>query len=344
MFSANRQDLLISMRALVTAKEIYKLLPGATVDLGVASKLLAKMPWVRHIVTQSSDRTFELLPLDRSIAFSCIASLESGSFGIEPSSLEGVMAIAVEGSIYIAAPLLCDPTERPNSYEIRRVRGSIGKHGMALLIPPQNTRVRDDLDGKNWNLVNHNHFDGKSENSFSSTTMHLWFTDYILPLSVGNHGSRSFEVYFLESVVSVHDKGKWVADLNVLEQLEGRESHLQKWNFPRSCSKELHKYTGDVPLDSHMLTTIDDWNELLDGPDFVGIVRAHGNWLARLATACLSSQLKHHTFVLPSKLCWSCVVTAWINSCQTLERDTSEFKRMNAKELLGLMEGLILIC
>ncbi|RYP62595.1 hypothetical protein DL771_009674 [Monosporascus sp. 5C6A] len=50
VLSPDRQDLLLSLRALATAKMIYKMLPGATVDLGVTSKPISNLPWVRHFL------------------------------------------------------------------------------------------------------------------------------------------------------------------------------------------------------------------------------------------------------------------------------------------------------
>ncbi|RYP09728.1 hypothetical protein DL765_008337 [Monosporascus sp. GIB2] len=319
------------------------MLPGATVDLGVTSKPIYKSPWVQEYAREDAVGLFTLLPIDRSATFACIAYFESGSLAIKPSSLENVMAIVAGGSIYIAAPLLSDPSEVPREYEVKRIRGSIGKPGIALLIPPQNTQFRQGLESEHWNLVNHNPFDGKLEDSFSSTTMYLWFTEYVLPLDVGDHGSKSFEIYFLESVVSVHDKGKWVADLDIIKQLEG-DSLVRI--LRDDCAGHDHGSTAfEIPIGHHKLTTIDDWNELLDGPEFVGIVRSHDNWLGRLATASLSAQLGYRTFVLPKSLCWTCVATAWVNLREgpALERNAWEFHQMEAKEILELMSGLVLV-
>jgi hypothetical protein len=35
------------------------------------------------------------------------------------------------------------------------------------------------------------------------------------------------------------------------------------------------------------LISIDNWDELLDSPFAIGIFRAQGNWVARLAAACI---------------------------------------------------------
>ncbi|KAI0540940.1 hypothetical protein GGR58DRAFT_70660 [Xylaria digitata] len=87
------------------------------------------------------------------------------------------------------------------------------------MIPPKRPLTRQ-MDLPNWQCVNHNQWDGQLHDSFSSTTLHLGFTDYVFPVDIGSHGNRDFEVYFLESLVSVHDRGEWVADLDILKALE----------------------------------------------------------------------------------------------------------------------------
>lgn len=324
----SQSDFLLSMRALSTAREIYKLLPGATVDLGVTSKKLHLLPWVRESTPSSS---WSLIPMGRGRTFSCVASFETGCFEIDPDSLENVIAIAVAGSIYITAPLLADPSETPMHYEVKRIVGSIGKPGIAFLIPPQTQEVRKDLDGENWELVNHSPFDGQLEDSFASTTMHLWFTEYMLPINVGDFGTKSFDAYFLESVISIHDKGKWVADVNILKELE----NVTRISCDTLCEKRHRSYAFNLPMGSPRLTMVDDWNEILDGPEFVGIVRSRGNWLARLATACLSSQLGYQTYVLADELCWDCVLVTWHNRCGKLT--ATGIAKLPVKELFKVM-------
>jgi len=58
---------------------------------------------------------------------------ESGRLHIGPEELEEVMAMSS----------LCDPSEVPAPYEVRRVIGNVGGAGIAMLIPPEDPRVRD---------------------------------------------------------------------------------------------------------------------------------------------------------------------------------------------------------
>ncbi len=67
------------------------------------------------------------------------------------------------------------------------------------------------------------------------------------------------------------------------------------------CRKSHSEYNTDIDFAS-----IDCWEELLERPLEEGIVRAHGNWQARLAAAALGVQRGHKTFVLSEDFCWNC--------------------------------------
>lgn len=61
---------------------------------------------------------------------------------------------------------------------------------------------------------------------------------------------------------------------------------------------------GSVPeLD---LVAIDNWQELLDAPDEAAVIRAHGNWQARLAATAVSVELGHSTILFENHGCWDC--------------------------------------
>ena len=164
--------------------------------------------------------TAVLLPfrLSRAQAFSCIAMFESAVLNLDPASLMSAFAISANDSIYVAAPLLCDPSVRCDDHRIQRIAGNVGSAGLALLIPPTDPKIKR-LGVEAYHLINHSSFDGKIEDNFRNTSLHLGFTGYALPIDVGTHGSRSREAFFLESVVSVHDRGEWVADLDILALL-----------------------------------------------------------------------------------------------------------------------------
>ncbi|KAI1737537.1 hypothetical protein F4680DRAFT_428019 [Xylaria scruposa] len=307
-------SLLKSLRALATISNIYKMLPNATVSLEVTSQPLHKAPWAQEAkieaeegtMTQKTNyRPFSVLRMDWASTFSCIVFLESGSFNIPPSYLNNVIALSVRNSIYIAAPLLCDPSENPASYEIRRIRGNVGKPGIAMLVPPHNLRTRN-LEYEDWHLVTHAPFDGQSSDSFHQTSLHLSFTGCTFPMSIESYGDRDIEIYFLESVVSVHDKGKWMADLDILSGLQSSNILRQ----PGICS---HESSENPIIHNSDFTMVDTWNEILDRPRNVAIIRSSGNWIGRLATTALSVQMGCDTILGTGNFCWECVKATWVH-------------------------------
>ncbi|RYP75203.1 hypothetical protein DL771_002528 [Monosporascus sp. 5C6A] len=286
-----QSSVLSSLRALATMTNIYKMLPNATVSLEVTSQTLCETPWAKAITANAEGTLtvknarvrFSTLPMNWAKTFSCIAFFESGLFAIQPSSFTNVMAMSVGASIYIAVPLLCDPSEDPSPYEIRRIRGNIGKPGIAMLIPPRNPQIRKD-DYSSWQLVTHAMFDGRSSDSFQGTSLHLSFTGCTFPIDVGSYGSRDSEIYFVESVISVHDKGKWVADLDIL-------THLQSSNVERIDNACPHNTTDarekPYAVENSDFTMVDTWEEILDRAENMAIIRSAGNWVGRLPTASL---------------------------------------------------------
>lgn len=300
-----------SLRALATMVKVYKSLPNATIPLStISSGPLSEASWVPNKRHQYSDpewadsRLFRvptvLLPFDltRSATFSCIALFESEGFNFLPEYLDRVMAISVGDSIYVAAPLLCDPSVQPEPHEVQRIAGNIGRAGLALLIPPTGPKTKQ-ADLESYQLVNHDPFDGKLEDCFQSTTLHLAFSGYELPLDVGEHGGRNREAFFLESLVSVHDRGEWIADLDILSTFDSPK--FQCIVDQPSCAVGRPRPIPDFPI-----VSIDSWHELLDIALDVAVVRARDNWLGRLAAASVSISLGYETILFTGSACWKC--------------------------------------
>ncbi|KAI0438802.1 hypothetical protein F4803DRAFT_533894 [Xylaria telfairii] len=319
-------SLLKSLRALATITNIYKMLPNATVSLEVTSQPLHEAPWAQEAeiraekgtVTQKpARRPFSALRMDWASTFSCIVFLESGLLKIPPSCFDNVLALSVRNSIYIAAPLLCDPSENPASFEIRRISGNVGKPGIAMLVPPHNLRIRD-LQYDDWQLVTHAPFDGQPSDSFHQTSLHLSFTGCTFPINTQSYGNRDIEIYFLESVVSVHDRGEWVADLDILSNLQG--SNILRQSI--SCS---HEPSSESPIiqDSDF-TMVDTWSEMIDRPPNAAIIRSSGNWIGRLATTALSIQMGCDTIVGSEKFCWRCAKDTWLRHKGEMNEETGE--------------------
>ncbi|OCL01947.1 hypothetical protein AOQ84DRAFT_305675, partial [Glonium stellatum] len=228
-----------------------------------------------------------------------VAYFESGRSNIDPRHLKDVIALSFVDSLYITAQLLCDPYEYPDPHELKRILGNVGKAGITLLVPPSNPMVREVSSGS-WRTANYVDFDGKAEDCFSSTSLHLSFTEFHLPLYDGVRGLLDNQVSFLESVVSIHEAGSWVADIDICEALE----EVCRLDPQPTCehAKQLKP--------EQTLVSVECWDEVLDMPVGVFVARAHKNWIARLALAAVLVQQAERDITVtlcPETVCWPCV-------------------------------------
>ena len=299
-----------SLKAFATAAHIYKLLPNATVELKAISRSIGSQQWVPETSGGGSTQdnlgagtrvhggAFDAFNLDRAQTLACLAMFETGTMDIRPSVLKNLLAMATGNSIYVPASLVCDPHEAPQQHELARIVGNIGRPGVAMLYTPEHLRIREPSVG-NWRVVQHKDFDGESKNSFSSTSLHLSFTGYDLPVDdVTTKGAQDIEAYFVESVISVHEHGKWVADIDIL-------ATLQDPLFRRLPSTPCSHHSRGAVL-PFQTTAIDNWDEYLDPPENACVFRAQNNKLARLAAAAVSVQKKKHTLVAKDTICFQC--------------------------------------
>jgi hypothetical protein len=326
----NRQEdqkqLFDSLRALASCAKIYENLPGATISPEIITRdiPIGKARWAvasqeteeeaRGLKEGWADGFETLLPssLSRPSAFAAICILDTGILDIDPAYLNDVMAISSGDSLYIAAPLLCDPATDLQPSDIRRVIGNIGRAGLALLIPPKNPEIRLP-DPNMWKVINHDNFEGKLEDCFPNTSLHLSFTGYVLPVVVGDHGGRFVEAFYIESKISVHDSGKWVADIDPLGALLS-----PKFNAIVQQPHCESKPTGHKP--DFEVTSIENWEELLDPPKNAAVIKVHGNWQARLAATAVSVGLGHQTIIFQGHGCWDC----GRKTLQLLEKEEQE--------------------
>lgn len=327
-------DFLESLKGLGVVSDIYSTLIGATVSLEVLSTPFFKSSCIpssnyhiQHaikgkVAQQIMATTPELgITLEKFVKsdlsngelFSCIAYFESGCHDIKPSDLGTVMALASGNSIFVAGVLHVDPFDRGYC---KRIIGNVGHAGMTMMVAPQDPRIRSLSD--DYTLVNHVDYDSKREDNFQGTSLHLSFTNWKLPLDTGAKGTIDQDIHLVESVVSVHDRGMWVADLDPLKVPPSREdgyifcaqtagasqSHVMivKCDHP-----ELHNQAS-----ADDFTSIDSWEELLDPPENVGIFRAHKNWAARLAATSILLQREdfhEEIFILDpdSNTCLTCL-------------------------------------
>ncbi len=299
-----------TLRAIATVGSVYAYMPEATVALSIITYgPLTKAHWLKNkrqptLPTANGDsEIYMLLPyvLSRKATFACVSMFESGGFDLQPDDLSRVMAMSAGDSIFVAAPLLCDPAIHSEPYKLRRIVGNIGRAGIAFMVPPSSPRIKK-LDLESYQVINHDPYDGKLENNFQGTTLHLGFSGYEFPLDVGVHGGRHREAFFLETLISVHDRGEWVADFDALAAVASPRLLNASDLLPTCPHAESDRYA--VP--EGPLVTIDRWEELLEMPKDAAVVRAHGNWLARLAIAAVSLEIGNNTILWPDHGCWAC--------------------------------------
>ncbi|KAL9074075.1 MAG: hypothetical protein Q9161_002484 [Pseudevernia consocians] len=286
-----------ALKGLNIATHVYLQLDGATISLKAVETPLNNAPWITKHDTSHSNFSH----LTRSSTLACIAHFESGTLLPEPDELDQTLAIASGNSIFVIGALISDPFEKLAASSVKRIIGNIGRTGICMLVAPFEPKVRPL--GNEYNLVEHAAYDRKREDNFKGTSLHLGFTDWTLPLEVKGAEGRTIdqEAYIVESVISVLDCGKWVADLDILcIDFEA----LTRLRMSHQCPGHPDR------LADYDYTSLDSWEELLDGPMSVGFFRAHGNWAARLAAVSILSQKDQaHCIGLlgPETFCLECL-------------------------------------
>lgn len=197
---------------------------------------------------------------------------------------------------------------------MRRVLGNVGRPGITLLTPPTTQMLRP-LDQSLWRIASGGDFDYTAEDRLSSTSLHLSFTEYYRPMHQVGKQSQDGDVFFLESYVSVHDAGVWVGDIDILEAVSSMDVIRPTQDFCRHSAEE--RQGRAKPRSTKQLPSVETWHEILDPPTEVFVVRAYGNWTARLAaTAMLRQTLPRNggplghgqlsVTVCPPDFCWTC--------------------------------------
>ncbi|KAF2970242.1 hypothetical protein GQX73_g3309 [Xylaria multiplex] len=270
-----------SLLPLKFLQNIYSKLDGATISSTVIENRLTTAKWA-----DCPNKFYDINGI-----FSCIAMMETGKVNIQPDDLEGVFALSYGNSIFIKSHLLGNTDVYQSCQSVSRIVGNIDRPGLSLLIAPTAGPLLRPL-SSNYRAVSYEPFNGKAEDNFKGTSLHLQFTTHEFPLEYGDTlGIFDHQVFLVESVVSVHDAGEWVADIRTPEwpgfdmedhsRVISRESCLQS-----SC--EHDSYEKQEAL-GHF-STVDTWEEVLDTPPSVSVIRAHRNWPARLALFALLSE------------------------------------------------------
>lgn len=301
-------NFLRAFKILGSASQIYKLLPGAQVGLRLLEGDLSKLGWARHLNSLDEPTVpgvFSPFKFNRSQALACVATFETACLGIEEMELQSVFAISVGNYIYAPSALFSDPYDLCEEFELMRIVGNVGKPGLTMMKPPSNPQIMK-AEYEWWQVVNHEPFDATCQDYFGETSLHLSFSGYEQSVaSTVEHGAHDVEAQYLETVVSVYDGKRWVADLDILTALGN--SRVKRLRLPDACNHNKSANTTPEWI------SVDCWDELIDMIQEVNIVRAHGNPLARLAAVTVAIQIGNTTcLVLPARAeCYECVTSAF---------------------------------
>ncbi|ERF68077.1 hypothetical protein EPUS_08513 [Endocarpon pusillum Z07020] len=317
---AAQREIVRSLHVLSMAADVYHDLPGATISSTIATSgsiTLANAKWaqdnskprgLKSIVWQELDRELcrfrlsEYVGRNSNPVFACITMFESGVFDFDPDDFKEVMAISSGDSIYVSGQLLRAPTYRSLSeFSVRRVVGNVGRIGLSLLMPPPDPRILS-VDPESWKTVTHMEFDGIAKDSFQETSLHLGFSGYSLPKTTGGHRGAYIAASYVETLISVHDRGRWIADLSFMED-------PYAYLYVRACSDPDHVCRAERLWDLIPdLVSIDNWDELLDPPNGPAVVRAANNWQACLAATLISKRLGKRAIIC-ELWCQECIST-----------------------------------
>jgi hypothetical protein len=199
------KNMVISLKAILTVYTLYSKLGNASAELKVAAKPLHRHAWIPPLDNGPQIVSFASFALNREQSFACVARFESGTFNLHPSAMDRVIAISSGNSIFVARCLLQDPCGVQNPPAIERITGNLGRTEMSFLLCPDIPDIRSECNESQ--LVPHLPFDGREENSFSQTSLHLLFTGWEQPIDVGSRGNRDVEASYVEAAIGLYDQG-----------------------------------------------------------------------------------------------------------------------------------------
>ncbi|KAI1322120.1 hypothetical protein F5Y16DRAFT_413434 [Xylariaceae sp. FL0255] len=300
--------------AMTFIEDMYRKMEGATIDVRAVQVDLDDALWVgsalkqgdtgsSHVDDHNRYRQGKYLSsnrVDAATCFACIAMMETGSYNLNPDELKSVFALCAADSLYVASSLLQDPASRDPGPLIQRFTGNIGKAGMSFMVPPKEPEIRryDSID--EWYQYDHNTFTGEMEDCFQATTLHISFSDAWQAINVNFSGGRDVEAYFLETLVSVYNRGEWIAELDISGAMANK-GLIREYVTMKPCLSICNP--GEYAME---LISIDNFAEMIIPPKRPGLVRAKGNWEARLAAASLCIAKGYQVVLKPEDTCLAC--------------------------------------
>ncbi|KAK7916893.1 hypothetical protein PG985_010501 [Apiospora marii] len=263
------------------------------------------------------DCAFKLLVL-----FEAGVDIETQASSVLAIRWNELVAVSTDDSLYINPVCLGHLDSNPDgSLEIRRVRGNVGRPGLSLIgwfstrPDPEWREPSVDM----WHVVNHNPFQGRVEDLFGSTSLHLKVTGWNRDIDFGGNKCVPDGSY-LEAIVSAYDTGNWLGDLTYPHMGEPSLHVITQQEDCRGATPVI----GTLPPED--LVLVENWEELLSPhPTQPAVVMCHGNWQARATAISLSLHKGYRTVIFNGHGCWQCAFGL-------LEK----LKREEAAEVLGV--------
>lgn len=303
-----------SLAVLNSVSALYDTLQGALVNLSVLSLPLTEMKWKPPLFA----------PLGPREALSCISTFATGYHNLDPATFTGVIGLSYGNNLYMREFVLNDPWLNFHSKTFEQkfccLIGTVDHPGLSLLVPVKET-MRSEPDLDSWKLINHTDYDDRIEDNFSATALQLCLTGYVQPLHTGEHGTRDNDTFFVETVISVHERGDWIADINLLTMYpqhhdadpdleydsddDSTDEGTLIISLPDQCTHpQRERYQTQ---NFSRIRSVDNWTEFMDPPADLCIVRAANNWTARMAICCLAIDKRSLILLGSSQICWACV-------------------------------------
>ncbi|KAI1123405.1 hypothetical protein F5Y10DRAFT_286217 [Nemania abortiva] len=265
-----------------------------------------KQPPSQTVEEARSSRAIILRDSARVLSLAMIAYFETG-FEILTSSEQleqnRILGISAGDSIFVPSELLHDPCVNLPSYRFCRLLGNLGRPGLTILTDPEQPEAREIDPGSFRHVIGE--FDGAQIDCFKNTSLHLSFTEWSAPLYNSSAvGQRDSQAVHAEAVVSVRDRGSWVADISIL----GAFSHQDVLELPVPSEPCNHPQPSKPPAVAFSLET---WDQILDCPVGVLVIRSSKNWIARIAIVAVLAQhcrlRSKRIYICPENTCWDCV-------------------------------------